>query len=134
MVKLAPSTLAVCDCSQLTTTPSREHVPWIAELRDSLRLLIINYQLLHYSSIYRQSHSKASGTPEIRVQGAFNTTAFLVYVLAQAATAKDRIGTYSCQTDATGIIFRLFMQVQINAGHHNLCLPHVHPQNLLLHL
>ena len=85
------------------------------------------FQPLPLSLFNRLCCVLVSGAPEIRVR-AFDVTAFLVYPAQAATTCEDYIATNSFLTDAAGNLSRSLSQVQIQATHHNLCLPHVHSQ------
>ena len=65
-MELAPSTFAACYSSQIATTTSREHVPKIAKLWDSLKFFVINLHLFHCSTINMPCRTQASSAPEIR--------------------------------------------------------------------
>ena len=125
LAELPQCTFVACDCSQLAATSCRQHVPKVAELLDNFKLFVSNLNLSFIDSL---SSPKASGAPELRVsaQGSLNATAFLMHP-ALAATTEDCIrATNFWLTDTTGVLSRFLQHVQINARHHNLCLPHVH--------
>ena len=66
--ELAPCSFAACDCSQLTATPCREHVPKVAELWDNFKLFRSQSQPLRIVFINSPGSPKTSGTPELTLR------------------------------------------------------------------
>ena len=114
--------------SRFANTSSREHIPWIAELLDSLQHLMIYLYFIVLPSIDRFfSRHKVhlnSGSGR-KGGGAPNALQFFTLYSSQATTKEDCVAYHSRLKDWGHSISRFFQQIQITdkACYHTLYLP-----------